>query len=179
MSNGGHSARNLDRSRNLDSARYIDRSRNLDRSTCLSLLSSVGLGRVGLSVDALPVIVPVGFHVSGDRIVFALCPSDRAAASVNGVVVVFEADDVDPMTGDGWTVMVQGPARVLADPVAHGGRGHTVPECVGPDEAYELVAMSTDVITGRLSRLPAGHRRRCTAPSYLLRQLLSDHAGPA
>ena len=151
MSNGGHSARKLVSSRNLDSARYIDRSRNLNRSTCLSLLSSVGLGRVGLSVDALPVIVPVGFHVSGDRIVFALCPSDRAAASVNGVVVAFEADDVDPMTGDGWTVMVQGPARLVSDPVAHGGRGQTLPKCVGPDEAYEVVAMSTDVITGRLT----------------------------
>lgn len=139
MSNGAHDARSL------------------DRPTCLSLLSSVGVGRVGLSVDALPVIVPVGFRVDGDHIVFALPATDRGAGAVNGTVVAFEADDVDPTTGVGWTVLVQGPARLVADPLGSAGDGRGPP----PDDdegsasreqrVREVVSVSTEVITGRLT----------------------------
>jgi hypothetical protein len=137
MSNGGHDTRTLD-TRTLD----------LDRRTCLSLLASVVVGRVGLSVDALPVIVPVGFRLDGDRIVFALRAQDRARAALDGVVVAFEADDVDPHTGSGWSVLVQGPAHPLAEP-----SGSTLVDVMpvggtDPVIASELVSVSTNVITG-------------------------------
>jgi nitroimidazol reductase NimA-like FMN-containing flavoprotein (pyridoxamine 5'-phosphate oxidase superfamily) len=143
MSNGAHDARSL------------------DRPTCLSLLASVGVGRVGLSVDALPVIMPVGFRVDGDRIVFALPAGDRGAGAVNGTVVAFEADDVDPTTGVGWTVMVQGPARLVPDPQGHAGDRWGSPTGGGAASAprdqrvgervSEVVSVSTEVITGWLT----------------------------
>jgi hypothetical protein len=139
MSNGAHDAHSL------------------DRPTCLSLLSSVGVGRVGLSVDALPVIMPVGFRVDGDRIVFALSAGSRGAAAVNGTVVAFEADDVDPTTGVGWTVLVQGPARLVADSLgcAGDGWGPSPDADEGPasqeQRLREVVSVSTEVITGWLT----------------------------
>jgi hypothetical protein len=125
--------------------------RTLDRSTCLALLSSVGLGRVGLSVDALPVILPVGFRVDGDRIVFALRPGDRAAGALDDVVVAFEADDVDPVTGSGWTVLVQGPARVVTARTGYSGADWVLLGRHDTPKAPELVSVSTDVITGWLT----------------------------
>jgi len=133
MSNGGHD------------------TRALDRPTCLSLLSSVGLGRVGLSVDALPVIMPVGFRIDGDRIVFALRPGDEVAGALDDVVVAFEADDVDPVTGAGWTVLVQGPARVVTHGAGYSGADWVLLGREGSRHAPELVSVSTDVMTGWLT----------------------------
>lgn len=139
MSNGAHDARSL------------------DRPTCLSLLSSVGVGRVGLSVDALPVIMPVGFRVDGDRIVFALPAGDRGAGAVIGTVLAFEADDVDPATGVGWTVLVQGPARLVPDPLGSAGDGwgpspaSDEPAASQEQRVRKVVSVSTEVIRGWLT----------------------------
>lgn len=137
MSNGGHDARTHD-------------ARTLDRSSCMSLLSTVTLGRVGLSVDALPVIMPVGFHIDGDRIVFSLHSADMATGTVNGAVVAFEADDVDPATGVGWSVLVQGPARLLPHSLEDRSQEHPLWESQ-EHPRWEFVSVSTEVITGWLA----------------------------
>lgn len=160
MSNGAHDARSL------------------DRSTCLSLLSSVGVGRLGLSVGALPVIMPVGFRVDGDRIVFSLRAGDGGAGAVNGAVVAFEADDVDPTTGVGWTVLVQGAARLVPDPQGHadhkrgpssGNDGASAPRAQRMHERIqpgdEIVSVSTDVITGWLTGTEVGGTSSPAIPS--------------
>lgn len=125
----------------------------LDRDTCLGLLATVPVGRVALSVDALPVITPVGFVVDGDRVVFAVSPEARATASLHGMVVAFQADHWDAATATGWSVLVQGPARVVTDPAErHRIMVPTVDRAVAG--SFELVAVATDVLTGR--RLGAG-----------------------
>jgi nitroimidazol reductase NimA-like FMN-containing flavoprotein (pyridoxamine 5'-phosphate oxidase superfamily) len=125
----------------------------VDRDGCLQLLATVPVGRVALSVDALPVITAVGFVVDGDRVVFAVAPEARATAALHGMVVAFEADHWDATTGTGWSVLVQGPAKVVADPAE---RERLIVPTVDHAVAgsYELVAVATAVITGR--RLGAG-----------------------
>lgn len=129
----------------------------LDRATCLELLRSTRLGRVGLSVDALPVIVPVGFEVVGERIVLGAHADPREVAAIDGVVVAFEADAWDPERGEGWSVLVQGPARRLVDradlgPLPDGGPPAWL------TEDTEVVVVMTDVIHG--VRLVAGRVSR-------------------
>lgn len=131
---------------------------DLGRGTCLQLLGSVQLGRIGLSVDALPVIVPVGFALVGERIVFGAQADPRAVDAIDGVVVAFQADTWDPCAGSGWSVLVRGSARRLVDPadlgpLASGGR---LP--VWMAEASEVVVMTTEVISG--CRLVAAGRVR-------------------
>jgi len=65
-----------------------------------------------------------------------------ATGTVNGAVVAFEADDVDPATGVGWSVLVQGPARLL--PHSQEDRSQEHPR-------WEFVSVSTEVITGWLA----------------------------
>lgn len=126
----------------------------LGRAECLALLGSAHLGRVGLSVDALPVIVPVGFSVIGDRVVLGAHADPRAVAAIDGVIVAFEADEWDPDAGSGWSVLVQGPAHRLVDRADLGPLMGTddLPSWIA--DASEIVVVSTDVISG--CRLRAG-----------------------
>jgi nitroimidazol reductase NimA-like FMN-containing flavoprotein (pyridoxamine 5'-phosphate oxidase superfamily) len=89
----------------------------MDRETSMSLLATVPVGRIALSVDSLPVIVPVGFCVDGDRVVLAVPTADRLAERVNGAIVAFQADLFVDSAESGWSVLVQGPARLVDDPV--------------------------------------------------------------
>lgn len=85
----------------------------LARDECLRLLSSEPVGRLGLSVDALPVIVPVNFVVDGQRIVVGTGEGSKLDAAMAEAVVCFEVDRWDPVGHDGWSVLVQGPTAVV------------------------------------------------------------------
>jgi nitroimidazol reductase NimA-like FMN-containing flavoprotein (pyridoxamine 5'-phosphate oxidase superfamily) len=82
---------------------------------CLELLSSVGTGRLGLSVRALPVILPVNFGLIDDQIIVRTAPGTKLDAALANAVVAFEADDSDESEKTGWSVLVQGVATVIAD----------------------------------------------------------------
>jgi nitroimidazol reductase NimA-like FMN-containing flavoprotein (pyridoxamine 5'-phosphate oxidase superfamily) len=107
-----------------------------------------------MSVDSLPVIVPVEFCIDDDRVVFAVQPTGRLAQRVDGAIVAFEADVLDPAGGDGWSVLVQGPARYVDDRCEHDRLSGLLAErsAMSPCEAgggHQLVSMTTDVISGR------------------------------
>lgn len=87
----------------------------LSREECLVLLSTTPVGRVGLTVGALPVILPVNFAVSaGDDIVFRTGEGQKLRAALDGAVIAFEADGLDAERQEGWSVLVQGVARLTA-----------------------------------------------------------------
>lgn len=85
---------------------------------CRALLATASIGRVGLSIDALPVVVPVNFVVDGDRIVFRTGPGAKLRQALEGAVVCFEVDDVDRVYHSGWSVLATGHAAEITDPAA-------------------------------------------------------------
>lgn len=92
----------------------------LDRATALDLLSTVSIGRVVFSRNALPAIRPVNHIVEADGSVIV---RTRLAAQLtsavrgnSGVVVAYEADEIDPHLHTGWSVVVTGFARTVTDP---------------------------------------------------------------
>jgi hypothetical protein len=87
----------------------------LTREECFELLATSAMGRVTLSVGALPTILPVGFALLGSDVVFR--PFFGAMISPSGVDVVlaFQADDFDAPTQKGWSIEVQGIARSVED----------------------------------------------------------------
>ncbi|WCO66546.1 pyridoxamine 5'-phosphate oxidase family protein [Iamia majanohamensis] len=126
----------------------------LSRPQCLALLAGASLGRVGVTVDALPVVLPVGFCLADDRILIRTSPGTKLAAALRGSVVAFEADDVDPLYHAGWSVLVTGIARTAGEgEVAPALDGARIPRWA-PQGEDRVVAISTDVVTGR--RLVAG-----------------------
>ncbi|WP_079100138.1 pyridoxamine 5'-phosphate oxidase family protein [Streptomyces sp. WMMB 322] len=93
----------------------------LDRATALRLLTSVTLGRLFFTQQALPAVRPVIHVLDGEDVVVRL--SDAAAlaavtvpADGTGAVVAFEADAIDPERHLGWSVVVTGYARRVDDP---------------------------------------------------------------
>ena len=48
--------------------------RELSRARCFDLLATLAVGRVGVSVRALPAILPVAYVVVGERVVLRSVP---------------------------------------------------------------------------------------------------------
>jgi nitroimidazol reductase NimA-like FMN-containing flavoprotein (pyridoxamine 5'-phosphate oxidase superfamily) len=85
----------------------------LTPSQCLGLIAAGGLGRVGINVEALPVILPVDFALLDDDIVVRTVPGTKLNAALAGAVVAFQTDFSDMSTGDAWSVLVRGVAQEL------------------------------------------------------------------
>lgn len=88
----------------------------LDSGHALRLLGSVALGRIVFTVRALPAIRPVNHVLDAGHIIIrthsgAAVVSD--ADTDHGVVVAYEADDIDPVTHLGWSVVVTGTAYLV------------------------------------------------------------------
>jgi transcriptional regulator with XRE-family HTH domain len=87
----------------------------LSREECDRLLAPGGVGRVVLVEERGPTAVPVNFAVLDGDIVFRT----KAAASVaaaDGRQVGFEVDRIDDAMREGWSVLVTGRVRRVADP---------------------------------------------------------------
>jgi len=92
----------------------------LSRAEAMRLLAGIAYGRVVFTRDALPAIRPVNHVVEADgRVVVRIRLTARPASAIRadpGVVVAYEADEIDPGTHTGWSVVVTGLARPVADP---------------------------------------------------------------
>jgi hypothetical protein len=75
---------------------------------CWQLLATTSIGRLALSVRALPVILPVQYYLSGQRIAACLGHREIPERSLNGAIIAFSADAIDPATRSGWSVQIQG-----------------------------------------------------------------------
>ncbi len=84
---------------------------SLDEATCLRLLVSHDMGRVALSVGALPAIFPVAYRISGNSIYLRVRDGSPLSAALAGGVVAFAVDSIDPIRRSGWSVQVVGVAR--------------------------------------------------------------------
>jgi nitroimidazol reductase NimA-like FMN-containing flavoprotein (pyridoxamine 5'-phosphate oxidase superfamily) len=89
----------------------------LTDARCRTLLRSVDLGRVLLSLDAMPVAFPVNYRlVDEDTIVFRTAAGTKLSRAVDRRLVGFEVDRVDSEAAVGWSVLVLGIASVVTDP---------------------------------------------------------------
>jgi uncharacterized protein len=114
----------------------------LDPPTCLALLSTVTVGRIGFTLDALPAIQPVPFLLHGDQVVAATPAGSGLVAGSRGAVVVFQADALGPGARAGWTVSVVGPSRPVRDPAEAAVLDGLpwLPGTLRPDRCYVTVA---------------------------------------
>jgi nitroimidazol reductase NimA-like FMN-containing flavoprotein (pyridoxamine 5'-phosphate oxidase superfamily) len=89
---------------------------DLSSSACREKLEKAIIGRIAVSVDALPVVLPVNFAVVGDSIVIRTTVGTKLSAAAHHAVVAFEVDDYDEKSEVGWSVLVQGTAREITLP---------------------------------------------------------------
>ncbi len=87
----------------------------LSDDECIDLLRQVPVGRIAVTVDALPVILPVNFAVVDGAVVFRTLEGTKLAAATASAVVAFEVDSYKADGRTGWSVMVQGMAAEVTD----------------------------------------------------------------
>lgn len=88
----------------------------LTATQCIELISQESIGRVGVTVGALPVILPVRYALVGGSIIFRALLGSKLASATNHTVVAFEVDASDADGISGWSVLVQGMADEVTDP---------------------------------------------------------------
>ena len=130
---------------------------NLDRETCLGLLTTVSIGRVGWATpQAHAMMLPVNFvldrDIDGESIVFSTSEGDKLAAVREDRVITFEVDDVELAVQAGWSVLVMGRAEVITDPaqVHRIEQLHLAPWVCLPGRVFVRIPVTE--VTGR--RLP-------------------------
>ena len=87
----------------------------LPLEVCLRLLESVPVGRVSYCTDGEVVTLPVNHVVDGKAVVFRTDRGSKLSAADRRDHVAFEADDYDPRTRTGWSVLVKGRAEVVRE----------------------------------------------------------------
>lgn len=125
---------------------------SLSPQECLALLRTASIGRIVFTDRALPAIQPVNFALDGEDIIIRTRPGTKLAAATRRAVVAFEADDLDPETGAGWTVTLVGQAEAVRDPgqVVRLLRLPLYPW--SPEPLHHFIRIRTHRITGRRVR---------------------------
>ena len=86
---------------------------NLTVDECWALVGGASVGRVALSVAALPVIVLTTYTMSDELVVLEAVGARQIDESWDGSVVALAVDDYDPSTGRGWSVLIRGTTWLL------------------------------------------------------------------
>ncbi|MET8471775.1 pyridoxamine 5'-phosphate oxidase family protein [Streptomyces sp. NPDC006422] len=127
-----------------------DSVRALEREECLRLLAKVPVGRVVYTRHALPAVLPVNFALdTDDSVLVRTSAASELARLVDGVVIAFEADELDVEQHCGWSVVVTGRAEVVTDPVACERLARVGPRSWVVPDGGVFVRIEAALITGR------------------------------
>ncbi len=118
----------------------------LSERECWELLATASVGRLALSVRALPVILPVQYCLNGRRLAVCLGHHGLPERALDETIIAFSADSIDPVTRSGWSVQVQGrsviPRRLRIDT-----------DCGWPVAAAQVVEIESGKISGHRMHL--------------------------
>jgi nitroimidazol reductase NimA-like FMN-containing flavoprotein (pyridoxamine 5'-phosphate oxidase superfamily) len=113
-------------------------------------LGSTQLGRIVFTRHAMPAIRPVN-HLIDSGYIILRSHEDSAiptgAASQAGTVVAYEADDIDPATGAGWSVIVTGLATIVTDSAQVARYLATLHSWAAGEES-QIIRIDPGIITG-------------------------------
>jgi uncharacterized protein len=120
----------------------------LAEEDCLDLLRTCAVGRIGLSMGALPVVLPVNYVVDSGRIILRTGFGSKLSAAIRNAVVCFEVDRIDEEAETGWSVLVTGTARELQG--AEAAYAETLAlRPWSPQAGDHLVAIGIELVSGR------------------------------
>ena len=121
----------------------------LSRDECLQLLAGAHVGRIALTVAALPVVFPVNFCLLDDDVVLRTGRGSKLAAATKRAVVAFEVDSFSPMDHSGWSVLVQGIADEIVSPEELHRATELPLRAWASDDLSHYVRVPTDLVSGR------------------------------
>lgn len=131
----------------------------LDEQRCRDLLGQVEVGRVSVTISALPAIFPVNYRFVDDKLLFFTGEGSKLSAALERAVVAFEVDQIDPVTRAGWSVQVLGVSGVSTSAADRAAAQLAELAAWAPAERPFLVAIRPERITGRQLPVNATARR--------------------
>jgi uncharacterized protein len=122
----------------------------LGAADCVGLLHQMPIGRIAITVDGLPVILPVNFRFFEGAIVFPAARGTKLARATVNAVVAFAVDSYEANGKVGWSVLVQGVASEVTDPAElEVARALQFEPWGGGDETDSMVRIETRTLSGR------------------------------
>jgi hypothetical protein len=136
----------------------------LSREQCLALLASTPIGRVIVTMSALPAAFPVNFVIHDGDIVFRTGEGTKLQTAVRNAVVAFEADAFEPFGHTGWSVLVTGRATDVSGTSLPGaGEGLALSPWL-PTRRAAFVRIGADMVSGRRLSLEGSAQFRLDGP---------------
>ena len=127
----------------------------LGEEECFELLGRGEIGRVGLTLGSIPVVLPVNYHFAEGVIHFRTGEGAKLRAASQNTVVAFQVDDFDPLNHAGWSVLAVGLARVLEDSVDLAWASSLPLRAWAPGVREHFVRIVPEFVSGR--RIIPGH----------------------
>lgn len=133
----------------------------LSKDECLVLLGQAKVGRVGVSVRAIPEIFPVNFCLLEGAIVFRTAEGTKLHAATHDAVLAFEVDDFDDDVRRGWSVLVIGHSSEVTEPSEINAARRLLSDTWVPPERYYVIRIAPERVTGRRISERAEIGKRC------------------
>ena len=127
----------------------------LPETRCRELLAGRHAGRVAWNAPEGPQLLPVTYAVYAGDVVFRTSPYGALSQLRRRTNVAFEIDDIDEEHGTGWSVLVLGSAKAVAntDDLARLWSSDViVPWASGTRNLF--IAITARTVTGRIIRAP-------------------------
>jgi nitroimidazol reductase NimA-like FMN-containing flavoprotein (pyridoxamine 5'-phosphate oxidase superfamily) len=126
----------------------------LDIAECLALMATERLGRLGVMVEGVPLVLPMQFAMDG-QIVVLQTNQGAKTLHVPLTAVSFEVDHVDWEQGVGWSVLVQGTGEDISTAIDESSenRRSLAVHTWAPDPAERWLTIIPRMITGRRIRV--------------------------
>jgi nitroimidazol reductase NimA-like FMN-containing flavoprotein (pyridoxamine 5'-phosphate oxidase superfamily) len=131
---------------------------DLPPEECWALLGTHGVGRVAVTTEKGPAILPVNYVVADGDLAFRTSPEAQPAQAA-GHDVAFEVDHIDDALSQGWSVLAVGTARAVTDAEAVRrlqAKAYTTPWAGGERNLW--VTLTPTRLTGR--RILVGEKHR-------------------
>ena len=108
-----------------------------------------------VNVDSVPAAFPVNFALLDDDIVFRTGSGTKLSAALEGAMVGFQVDRIDPVFESGWSVLIQGRSAVMTeeDELLQARRLHL--RTWAPGERPHFVRIRSEAVSGRRFLSPA------------------------
>jgi len=122
---------------------------------CLGLLAGKVVGRLVVVRQGQPLAFPMNYVLDGRTVAVRTDPGTKLDAATLGRVA-FEVDDIDPVSHEGWSVLVQGVGRDVTDGVDEWSsriRASGITPWV-EGERRHWIAVAATTISGRRIRRP-------------------------
>lgn len=122
----------------------------LDEEECWELLASVGVSRVGITVDDRVDVLPVNHTVVDGHVAWLSAAGTKLGIAAAEQPIALEADQIDESSKRGWSVVVHGTARIVTEEDLQ-QRLHdaeTTP-WASPDQRTIWIEVADPTLTGR------------------------------